>query len=74
MDKWEYLRGRMSEDSYVTIGKDLYDLNDLGKKGWELTSIAEKYVVFKRRIPDSPAQTQAQNTSRTPEVDMGLTF
>ena len=74
MDKWEYLRGRMSEDGYVTIGKDFHDLNDLGKKGWELTGIAERYVVFKRRIPESPAPTQAQNTSRQPEVDMGLTF
>ena len=73
MDKWEYLEGRM-RDGYITIGKDIHYLNDLGKKGWELTCAIERDVVFKRRIPESPAQTQAQNTSRQPEVDMGLTF
>ena len=73
MDKWEYLTGRMG-NGYMTIGKDLCDLNDLGKKGWELTGTIERELIFKRRIPDSPAQTQAQNTSRQPEVDMDLKF
>lgn len=74
MDKWEYLRGNSSFGS-VTIGKKHYDWDELGQKGWELAGVFQTGdVIFKRRIPESPAPTQAQNTSRTPEVDMGLTF
>ncbi|WP_428771864.1 hypothetical protein V1L52_04200 [Treponema sp. HNW] len=74
MDKWEYLRGNSSFGS-VTIGKKHYDWDELGQKGWELAGVFQTGdVIFKRRIPESPAPTQAQNTSRAPEVDMGLTF
>ena len=78
MDKWEYLEGQTSHGS-VEIDdyprKKEYKWNDLGQQGWELTgTFPTGRVIFKRRIPDSPAQTQAQNTSRQPEVDMGLTF
>ena len=80
MDKWEYLTGssrhsRVEIDAYPR--KKEYELNELGQKGWELAgTFSTGDVIFKRRIPDSPTQTQAsaQNTSRQPEVDMGLTF
>ena len=76
MDKWEYLRGNSSFGS-VTIGKKHYDWDELGQKGWELAGVFQTGdVIFKRRIPDSPTQTQAsaQNTGRQPEVDMDLKF
>ena len=77
MDKWEYLtgysrHGSVEIDAYPR--KKEYEWNDLGQQGWELTGMSDGHVIFKRRIPESPAPTQAQNTSRQPEVDMGLTF
>ena len=42
MDKWEYLY------AYIT---NLFELNELGQKGWELCAINERNTyIFKRKI------------------------
>jgi hypothetical protein len=76
MDKWEYLTGSscvggVEIDAYPR--KKEYCWNDLGQQGWELAgTFSSGHVIFKRRIPESPAQTLSTEKRKT--VDHEISF
>lgn len=68
MDKWEYRRGD-------ALGQELKELNVLGKEGWEAVGTIgdSTYVLFKRKIPESPKQN-IQKPNPQLDDDFGMSF
>lgn len=78
--QWEYLKGKSTYGRIeIGSGKNLkcYDLNELGKNGWELVTCTERgEVIFKReKEPIAPIQSvqptrQSYREQSVPEEDL----